>query len=302
MTRRESYTTMYQPLLGIFAMMMVLPQLVMASSSPVENLLLVDTHSGKRVLPRNLKQMMQKKTLNPTNITAVGLDLGRHWTDIAQIYSTSPSSGQSTSDDLRGESANERDPFFFTMQPSSAPSLVPSTSHAPSSKPSPTPSLSPSDSPSALPSANPSREPSGRPSFFPSDTPSMVASQVPSVMPNASPSIIPSMYPTASPTSIPSSSPTQDPFPPQPAPSFPPWSYFDYRTSLQANRGVQNWGNVYYSDEGRYWSEFKEWIPEDLNTNQCESGSIRQSPIDVSFKTSMGFCREYHEIRHKVRE
>ena len=189
-------------------------------------------------------------------------------------------------DVLRLEASSERDAFFFTGLPSSRPSYVPSMSQAPS----------------GAASSPPSSAPSAQPSSRPSQTPTTLLSMTPSAPPSSPPTTRPTSSPTLTPTTLsPTITPTADPFVPNPAPSNPPSSYFDYRTSSRANRGVQDWDKVGNPDEERYWADFKEWIKPSLGNNQCGSNSDRQSPIDISFDTSKGFCREYHQIRHKVR-
>lgn len=65
---------------------------------------------------------------------------------------------------------------------------------------------------------------------------------------------------------------------------------------------MQNWDSVSSPPEAKYWKEFDEYIADSLSNNKCDSGSRRQSPIDVSFDDARGQCFEYHQIRAKAGE
>ena len=81
-------------------------------------------------------------------------------------------------------------------------------------------------------------------------------------------------------------------------PDDPRDSYFDYRP--YGKLGPRNWGDVDDSSEKKYWDDFSKFIDPSLKRSVCDSGSDRQSPIDVRFEESKGVCYEYHEIRHEV--
>ena len=53
------------------------------------------------------------------------------------------------------------------------------------------------------------------------------------------------------------------------------------------------------SDEARYWKDFSKFISPGLNNNKCDSGSKKQSPIDVNMNDVRAECLQYHEFRHK---
>ena len=228
-------------------------------------------------------------SLNETESTTIEVMVhpvgSRHW---KKIVSSESMPLANDNDNLRRIGAEERDAFFFTDAPSSVPSEAPSTSY----------------SPSKLTSKLPSSLPSEAPSLSPSDVPSKLSSEFPSTHSSSHPTSLPSQVRSENPTALPSEeptfAPTTNPFVPNPAPSRPPNSYFDYRTSSNAKRGVENWDRVDDPPEGDYWGKLSQWIDPGLGNSRCDSKSPKQSPIDVSFEDSKGYCLEYHQIRHKV--
>ena len=78
--------------------------------------------------------------------------------------------------------------------------------------------------------------------------------------------------------------------------------YFNY--DPDSKYGPGKWDDlkdswVEESDEGRYWDDFSKFIRPSLNNNECDSGSKRQSPIDVNMDDVRAECLQYHEFRHK---
>jgi hypothetical protein len=123
---------------------------------------------------------------------------------------------------------------------------------------------------------------------------------------NTSPTIIKSA--TASPTDNPTSPPSPRPtsmttsfqWDALPEPSDPDEDYFNYSPKSRSGYGPDSWGSLTDDTrEGEYWKDYQEWIDPDLDNNMCNSGSDRQSPIDLSFDVVNAECLEYHQIKDK---
>lgn len=205
----------------------------------------------------------------------------RVWTDITMFHGLEPVDA-SLFDDAR---IDEVDPFFFTARPSMPPALLPGM----------------------LPSTP---ESSNQPTLSP--TVSLRASGPP-------PTMKPSFSPSTSPSMTPTSSPTLDEFAPNPVPTNPPNTYFNYDPSSVYGPGnpqvvyhnasmnkVQYFSNGWESAKSdAYWNEFGDngfgpWkgilSRHGLSQNRC--GNIgMQSPIDVV--STGASCFEHHQIRSR---
>ena len=141
---------------------------------------------------------------------------------------------------LRRIGVEERYYFFFTDAPFFVPSEVPIRSYSPGKFPSKLPYSSPSESPSLVSS----------------DIPSKLSSEFTSAHSSSHIISLPSQVRSENPTALPSEEPnfalTTNTFLTNPAPSRPPNSYFDYRKSSNAKRGVGNWYRVDDPHEGDY--------------------------------------------------
>ena len=163
----------------------------------------------------------------------------------------------------------------------------------------------------ASPSMSPTRLPGMQPTISPTVTPRP---------PGPPPTMKPSFSPSTSPSTMPTSSPTLDEFAPNPVPSNPPNTYFNYDPSSPYGPGnpqvvyhnasmnkVQYFSNGWESVESDgYWNEFGDngfgpWqgtlSRHELSRNRC--GNIgKQSPIDVV--STRASCFEHHQIRSRV--
>ena len=119
--------------------------------------------------------------------------------------------------------------------------------------------------------------------------------------PTLRPTLSPKVSPTAKPTSRPvTSAPTSNQWNALPEPDDPDEEYFNYSPKSRSSYGPDSWGSLTGDTrEGEYWRQYKEWIDPDLDKNSCNSGSDRQSPIDLSFDVVNAECFEYHQIKDK---
>mmetsp|Transcript_17012 Transcript_17012/g.33979 ORF Transcript_17012/g.33979 Transcript_17012/m.33979 type:complete len:752 (+) Transcript_17012:277-2532(+) len=85
-----------------------------------------------------------------------------------------------------------------------------------------------------------------------------------------------------------------------PEPKDPDDTYFNYSPKSLSVYGPDSWGSLSDTEEEEYWSEYDEWIDPSLRRNYCDSGSNRQSPIDLSFDIVNGECFEYHQIKDRA--
>lgn len=137
------------------------------------------------------------------------------------------------------------------------------------------------------------------PSAAPSDMPSVSPTDCPSVSPSVSPTDVPSVSPTPYPTIT--MSPTEWLWVTEPRPASFNSAYFDYDPS--SPRGPSRWSQASNTVDEKHWKQWQEYIDDDLGRNVCgNTGSRRQSPIDVRFDKADGQCFEYHEIRHRAGE
>ena len=123
--------------------------------------------------------------------------------------------------------------------------------------------------------------------------------------PTGEPTLRPTLSPTVSPTERPTSrpvtyAPTSHQWSALPEPDDPDEEYFNYSPKSRSSYGPDSWGSLTGDTrEGEYWRQYKEWIDPDLDKNSCNSGSDRQSPIDLSFDAVNAECLEYHQIKDK---
>lgn len=132
-----------------------------------------------------------------------------------------------------------------------------------------------------------------------------LASSPPTKRPTLRPTLRPTQSPTVSPTDRPTSMPaTEAPasfkWSALPEPDDPEEDYFNYSPKSRSSYGPDSWGSLTGDTrEEEYWKRYKEWIDPDLDKNMCNSGSDRQSPIDLSFDVVNAECLEYHQIKDK---
>ena len=130
------------------------------------------------------------------------------------------------------------------------------------------------------------------------------------VVPTKFPTTTPTEGTTASPLSpVPTPLPTRMPSTDAPTsylwytlsePDDPDETYFNYSPTSMSDYGPDSWASLSDTKEKEYWSEYDEWIDPDLSRNYCNSGSNRQSPIDLSFEVVNGECFEYHQIKDRA--
>ena len=123
----------------------------------------------------------------------------------------------------------------------------------------------------------------------------------PTLRPTLRPTQSPTVSPTARPTGMPATeTPTSFKWSALPEPDDPDEDYFNYSPKSRSGYGPDSWGSLTGDTrEGEYWKRYKEWIDPDLDKNMCNSGSDRQSPIDLSFDVVNAECLEYHQIKDK---